>query len=359
MISGDGALGGAPVVPTADSIVLDGGTLRAHMAVGTGGSFAVDPNRLITLGSNGGTIQTTTPSGAWTVTYDGVISGSGSLTKASAQTLVLGGENTYTGATTVTSGSLRLTGSLVSDVTVQAGTFSSGTAGVGSGSVAGLTFGSGGNLQYFFDSSTLSGALTTVTGAVAIDPGANLALVDVAGSPVELALGEKVTVLDYTGGTLTGNFLGLPEGGRVLVGSNTFAISYDDDSKVTLTAADADVYAAWAVINITGGAPAGFEDDADGDGIENGIEFILGSNPLVADSSNLPTCVMDATNLTIAYTRTGESVSATTQFVEWSVNLEDWNPIEVTDPSTTVSVDIPLSNAVDGKLFARLRATNP
>ncbi len=59
-------------------------------------------------------------------TFAGVISGSGGLTKSGAAKLTLIGENTYGGDTLVSAGTLQIgdggtTGSLVSDIEVEAG----------------------------------------------------------------------------------------------------------------------------------------------------------------------------------------------------------------------------------------------
>jgi autotransporter-associated beta strand protein len=60
--------------------------------------------------SNSGMILDSSTTG--TVTLSGPVSGSGSLSKTSASTLVLAGDNTYNGTTTVTGGKLMVTGSI-------------------------------------------------------------------------------------------------------------------------------------------------------------------------------------------------------------------------------------------------------
>ncbi len=76
---------------------ISGGTLQ----IGNGGtSGAIDGN----ITNN----ATVTFNRSDAVTYAGVMSGSGALTKAGAGTLTLSGTNTYTGATTVSAGTLRL-----------------------------------------------------------------------------------------------------------------------------------------------------------------------------------------------------------------------------------------------------------
>lgn len=91
-IATDTALG----VPTSQ-LTLDGGTLRM--------TSSLDKTRQITLGPNGGTFDTA--SGTVTTIHTGV-EGPGSLGKAGDGTLVLVNDNTYTGGTVISAGTLQI-----------------------------------------------------------------------------------------------------------------------------------------------------------------------------------------------------------------------------------------------------------
>ncbi len=97
-ISDDSNLGTAPGTATANKLNLNGGTLEASAA------FTLDANRGVTLGSSNGTIQVDP---TFALTYNGVVAGSGALTKTGTGALTLGGANTYSGATTITAGTLQ------------------------------------------------------------------------------------------------------------------------------------------------------------------------------------------------------------------------------------------------------------
>ncbi len=95
----------------ASNLTFYGGTLAV-----TASSATTMP---VTLTASGGTVQVVGASTA--ATMAGVISGEGGLTKTGAGTLILLGENTYTGGTTISEGTLQLgnggtTGSIVGNV---------------------------------------------------------------------------------------------------------------------------------------------------------------------------------------------------------------------------------------------------
>ena len=112
--SNSSSLGATPGSVTSTNIVLNNGTLQ------TTNSFSIGSNKGITVVGSGGTINT---DASTTFTYGGVISSNGTLTKTGDGTLTLSGANTYTGATTVSAGTLNVTGTLSDDtaITVSSG----------------------------------------------------------------------------------------------------------------------------------------------------------------------------------------------------------------------------------------------
>ncbi|NDA88456.1 MAG: hypothetical protein EBY14_13240, partial [Betaproteobacteria bacterium] len=98
-ISQDRNLGAVPGSVTANEITFNGGTLQITA------SFTLDPNRGITLSSGGGTISVDS---GQTLTYAGIITGSGNLTKSGAGIVALSGTNTYTGTTTISAGTVAI-----------------------------------------------------------------------------------------------------------------------------------------------------------------------------------------------------------------------------------------------------------
>ncbi|WP_375596368.1 autotransporter-associated beta strand repeat-containing protein [Algihabitans albus] len=176
------------------------------------------------------------------VAFDGVISGTGSLTQAGSGTLTLNGANTHTGGTTISTGTLRLgaaerladTGAMVvaagatfdldgNDETIGllsgAGTVNLGagdltTGGAGSSTFGGSISGSGGLTKAGSGSLTLTGT-SSFTGGTAVTGGSLI----VNGTLGDVNVGSG-TILSGTGslGALTAN-------GRVAPGNSIGTLS--------------------------------------------------------------------------------------------------------------------------------------
>jgi len=132
-------------------------------------------------------------------------------------------------------------------------------------------------------------------------------------------------------------------------------------------------YQLWADAHGIAGADAGA--DSDGDGIRNGIEFVLGGNPLGPDSNSnalLPVITRNGNTLNFIYRRTDASSANYAMRVEITTNpaTNDWAPAPdyFTDPKILVENDafgpgvdkVTVSIAMAGpKLFARLKVDVP
>ena len=149
---------------------------------------------------------------------------------------------------------------------------------------------------------------------------------------------------------------------------------------IDLSGTGTTAFITWATVThgLSGGNAA-FDFDYDKDGIANGMEWILGGNPTVNDNSSILPAVTGtaAGGLTLVFNRATASIPETTLTCEWNTDLNStWNSIpigvadvgpsginptvDIDEPSVgNVTVNIPAGNAVGGRIFARLRATNP
>jgi autotransporter-associated beta strand protein len=168
------------------------------------------------------------------------------LNKVGAGSLVLSGTNLYTGATLVSAGTLLVNGSLgntavsVTDgtlggtgtiagsVTVSGtGTFSPG-ASIESIATAGLTMGSGTTLIYEAANNGSTGAdLVAANGALSL----TTVDLDLTGAALELGswvVGDKLTLISYTGTGITSGFNGFDDDTIYNFGSNQWLFDYND-----------------------------------------------------------------------------------------------------------------------------------
>lgn len=320
-IGNDGALGTGQIDFAGGGIQSSDGTARTI-------TNPINFNGADTNSTFGGTANltfTATPAGNGTpkiftvnnpqTEFAGVLGGAGARTKEGSGLLIFSGLNTYSGATRVNAGILRITHPVLVDAS---------TVEIGANGVLDLPHGAIDQV----------GALT-INGVVK-------------GNGVYDAITDP--------GFITGS-------GKIRVGPAVVA-----------------GYTAWAAgFPFTAGVNDGPEQDADGDGIKNILEYVLGGIPVGPGSSDLsilPTQSVTANDVILSFKRSDLSEADTVLKAQWSTDLATWNEfatigagdalpgVDVTEDSPTAALDtvvvtIPRSNALNGHLFVRLQATKP
>ncbi len=303
--------------------------------------------------------------------FAGSLAGSLSIEKSGAAALDLTGSNTHTGTTLVSAGTLSGSGSSGSDLTVAANAILDLDQSPFLASSA--TFEDGSSLAVTLNANTSTSGKLTATSPVTLVGDVHLDVAVSGSAPIPS--GTKFVIIDYTGTTLTGTFDGHAEGAWLTLGEHQFRLSYNDASRVTLTAATP--YESWADANGLDGSngknPA-FSADPDNDGIANGLEWVLGGDPLASDGASLmQSNTTPAGELVLHFNRSEDSIGQVTLVVEtnsgltnpWStfatVNAEGSGPVSInTVPEPdAVTVTIPASQAAGGRLFARIKAIEP
>jgi len=252
----------------------------------------------------------------------------------SGGSLTLSGINTYTGNTTVVSGST-------------------------------LNLADNAQLKFIVDGSNnnkLTGA-----GTANLDGDFNIDT-----TYADLTSGNTWTLVDVNtrnyGGTFTVvGFTGASGIWTKTDGANVWSFN-QSTGVLTLTVVQG--YASWisgfSVSNPGTGA------DPDYDGTSNLLEYVLNGDPSTSDPAILPTLNSSGANFVFHFTRREESANDTTQVFQYGSDLVGWTPINITPPvgsevtlgtpsggTQEVTVTIPKSVAVGGKLFGRLKASQP
>lgn len=160
--------------------------------------------------------------------------------------------------------------------------------------------------------------------------------------------------------------------------TGTLAVS--GNNLVLTVGAGGNAYSTWAS-SFPGLSNTDFEFDFDNDGIDTGLEWVLGGDPTLNDAAAImPALTANGTaGITLNFKREEDSIGTVTLTVEYGSTLAaswpksvaigatssgpDANGVVVTvnaatDPDS-ITVNIPASNAVGSKLFARLKATMP
>jgi autotransporter-associated beta strand protein len=105
-------------------------------------------------------------------------------------------------------------------------------------------------------------------------------------------------------------------------------------------------YAIWKAANAPTGTP---NDDYDGDGVSNGVEFVLGGTKDTNDLSKLPAISTSNTDMAFSFQRTQASIDGTTTVViQVGTDLNSWpdtytvlGTAQVNNPGVTIQKDAP------------------
>jgi autotransporter-associated beta strand protein len=423
--SGGGSYSSMSITGLAKAGAENGLATNAVVDIGVSGAGTLDLNgfaqtlegiskgaNAATVTNNGASDSTLTLVSASDRTFSGVLADGTTnklaMVKAGTGMFTLAGTNTHTGPTHVTAGTLRVTGQLgTTPVTVNDATLG------GTGTIIGpVQIGSGGTLAPGASAGTLT------TGATIFDPGSyfDWEIADWAGAAAgtdwDLLAAASLTFANTPASQLTIRITGpaanFTESNRTFViataaggitgfdqaaiaidasaftGTGTWAVGQNGNAvELVYTAGSGSPYSLWAQTNISNlapAAPAGFDEDADGDGIANGLEWILGGGPLAQDAASLFNASASAGGgLVLSFTRAADSVGVAGLAVDWDTGLaggfansipiltpiapsgnNPWVAIDTNADPDEVIVTIPAANALPaGRIFAILRAWLP
>jgi autotransporter-associated beta strand protein len=293
------------------------------------------------------------------------LTNSGGITKTGLGRLELAGINLYTGDTNINEGDLIVSGSLTAatPITVAGG--------------ATLKLAPGGSIHFRPEANN---TVRTITGAGAA-PFDGTFVIDL--SAADPTNGNTWTLVNAAGLTETyGDSFSVPGFTETAANSGVWTMPHANDPAKQWTFTEttgilgigpASPYQTWAgSYNLTG-ADALPSADPDGDGIDNGIEFLTGSVPTDPASGNAPTVQRDpgTGNLVVHFFRV-DAAEAYAVAVEHGTDLAGWTVIAVPNdgiagpPVTVVDHDaapdeitVVIPPGADPRQFARVAITVP
>jgi hypothetical protein len=115
-------------------------------------------------------------------------------------------------------------------------------------------------------------------------------------------------------------------------------------------------FASW-IAGFDVGGLTGFDDDADGDGLANGVEGFMGTDPSVANGSAITQVSSNGTITTLTHPKASPALSDVTGSYEWSLDLATWYAGDGGEgPAGGPTVNIPAAGSVGG--MATVTATS-
>jgi len=167
--------------------------------------------------------------------------------------------------------------------------------------------------------------------------------------------------------TTTSTITGTPTLDSPITDYELQLLASDKELWLVYTGGAGSAYDTWKAANAPGSNP---DDDTDGDGVTNAVEFVLGGLAATNDVGRLPTLATDGTDVTFTFVRDQSSIEASTVVtIEAGTDLVSWPEsfavpdadTGVVNPGVTVAagagtdiVTLTVPQAA-GKKFARLK----
>jgi hypothetical protein len=149
---------------------------------------------------------------------------------------------------------------------------------------------------------------------------------------------------------------------------------------ITLTEAPLVTFNSWIKEYFPDSADAsamGFAADPDNDRLANGLEFVLGGNPILCDSlSFMPTCRYAGDLCLFTFKRSEAAKSGISQIVQYGENLGDWTDVLISANAGSINgatytvqdgnpasnpdiIEVSIPNYGKDRIFARLKVVQP
>ncbi|HEY0943680.1 MAG TPA: Ig-like domain-containing protein [Opitutaceae bacterium] len=313
------------------------------------------------------------------IALHGPLAGAGGFAKAGGGTLTLAGASTYTGATTVEAGTLRVDGQVAAagGIAVRSGAVLTGQGGLG-GPVA---LASGGTVAP--DAATLTaGALDWAAGGrVRLELGSGRLVLDGALGGTGPAGGSREFVfrtpapapVDTVYPVVRYATSNLPLNMFTYTGLDGYLGAFEEASgelRFRITGAGASAhYTHWAYLAGLPGDRRAPEDDPDGDGAPNLLEFVLATDPLAGEAASIAalTVLVEGVEYPAIRFVRRQDIGGVTVAVQASASLEFGALLPTTEVSATPQGDgtdlvvvrstTPLSN--EARQFLRVIAHFP
>ena len=181
------------------------------------------------------------------------------------------------------------------------------------------------------------------------------------GGVVEVTGVELVDTLVINGTPVAAGTYGATGSGATNINDTRFA----GTGMIQVTGVPAAGYSVWAAINAPTGGP---NDDFDGDGVANAIEFVLGGSKDTNDLGKLPTLNAAGDNFVFSFVRDQASKTAgTTVEIEVGTTLVAWPQVfnvasapevaTVDNGNGTETVTLTITKGTDTLKFGRLKVT--